>query len=186
MRVLFVGKKRHAGANRNVCTRDVMLLEDIEDDQTIAIVRVDTHKFCYDLESLARWFLQDPSTRDTLPTLPETRTPVPALVYRRIVREAHMRVPGFREFFATKSAGLTPDRRTFLLTGTRPTRRRAVRPVASNEDALSLDDITRMLLGDEEESLASLSDEQLFDMLPGTDALNDEDMDGFGLYIGDL
>ena len=143
MRLLFVGFKKNAGANRGVCRSDVMLLSDIEDDDVIAIVLSGRHKFCYDLENLAKWFIQDPITRDTLPTLPETRTRVPVSVYKRVVREAHMRVPGFREYFRSKTVGMPSDKRTFVLTGTRS--RRTTPPSSDPEQAFSLEEIQMLL-----------------------------------------
>lgn len=137
-----MGKKRNAGANRGVCRTDVMLLSDIEDDDVIAIVLSGRHKFCYDLDALAKWFVQDPIQHDSLPTLPETRTPVPTLVYKRIVREAHMRVPGFREYFHSKTVGMPSDRRAFVLTGTRS--RRTTSPRVP-EQSFSLADLQMLI-----------------------------------------
>ena len=165
MRVLFVGRKRNAGANRNVCQTDVMLLSDIEHDDVIAIVSTGRHRFCYDLDALATWFLQDPVARATLPTLPESRAAVPATVYKRIVREAHMRVPGFREHVRSKTAGMSPAQRKFVLTGVQ-SRRRTGGNSSSMGDLLSLDDLAQLLLAptdDEEEDLAA--------MLPDADDL---------------
>lgn len=145
MRLIFVGKKKNAGANRGVCRTDVMLLSDIEDDDVIAIVLSGRHKFCYDLDALAKWFIQDPINHDTLPTLPETRTPVPALVYKRIVREAHMRVPGFREYFHSKTMGVPSDRRAFVLTGTRS--RRTTTSSSHPEDMFSVAELQMLIDG---------------------------------------
>ena len=143
MRLLFVGKKKNAGANQEICRTDVILLSDIDDDDVIAIVHSGRHKFCYDLDALAKWFIQDTINHDKLPTLPESRKPVPALVYKRIVREAHMRVPGFREYFHSKTVGVPSDKRTFVLTGTRS--RRTTSPSSDPEQTFSLAELQMLI-----------------------------------------
>ena len=137
-----------------------MLLSDIEDDDVIAIVSTGKHRFCYDLEALAKWFLQDPVARATLPTLPESRAAVPAIVYKRIVREAHMRVPGFREHVRSTIAGMSPAQRKFVLTGVQS--RRHTEGIRSG-DLLSLDDLVQLI--------STPTDEDLAEMLPDADDL---------------
>lgn len=145
MKVLFVGRKRNAGSRGKVCKTDVMLLTDLEDDDIVAILSVDNHRFCYDLENLAQWFLQSPVAQNALPTLPESRAPVPAVVYKRVIREAHMRFPEFRKYFRSKTSDMSAAQRTFALTGVR---RRAS---STSDDMFSLDDLERFLLGDEDD-----------------------------------
>ena len=153
MRLRFVGKKKNAGVNQGICRTDVILLSDIDDDDVIAIVQSDRHKFCYDLDALAKWFIEDTINHDRLPKLPETRKAVPALVYKRIVREAHMRVPGFREYFHSKTVGVPSDRRTFVLTGTRS--RRTPPSSSDPEQTFSLAELQMLIDG--------MPDDQLVD-----------------------
>lgn len=151
MRVLYVGPKKHARKHSRVCLVDVILMDEIRDETQVAVLRVGTHRFCYELGSLARWFFQGPLSKGTLPTLPETRTDVPEAVYRRIVRDAHLLVEGFREEFGAATEHLPSGQRQFVLTGRRPVQR-----TAAETDLISLDDLMDLVQDVTEEDLSAI------------------------------
>lgn len=118
MNVAYVGEARGAGPRRRLaCATDVVTMEDIDDDDIVAILTLRRRRFCYDLHALARWFLERSFAHGALPTLPQTREPVPARVYAKIVGEARRRIVAFRAEFDGRLAGLTAARRSFLVHG---------------------------------------------------------------------
>jgi hypothetical protein len=143
MRVIHTGRKRDAKKNSNVCQTDVISLADMEDNDVVAILRVGRHSFCYLLEGLARWFMEG-TLKDTLPSLPDTRTPVPAHIYRRILSDAHIKVPGFARTFNTQTRDLSPEKRKFVLRGIAP----ATRATRSGSDDMFTVEELLQFMGD--------------------------------------
>lgn len=167
MLVLFVGRKRDAGEHGDVCDEDALTLEPFQNTQLVVVFKVGTFRYCYDLKSLATWFLQDPVARKRLPTLPLSRDPVPSRVYRRIIRDAHLKVNGFRTIFRSITSGLSQSHKRFVLVGVE--RRTAA---AQQQEELNIDDILTMISDDDvlpsvadvENALMSMSGQDLEDI----------------------
>ena len=173
MRVRHVGTVRAAKGLGAKCDTGVITQSKYKADDLVAILSVDKHATCYDLEGLANWFVERTLSGGALPFLPDTTAPVPPAVYKRILDEALRRVDGFEDELVDKLRGLSTARRTFVHTGRATSPRRTRREAAASSPRQRSPQSPRFLLS-ELELLAMLpdaSDLELLAMLP------DEELD---------
>ena len=89
-------------------------MEDMNDNDVVVIIQHNQTRLCFQLETLAIWFLTHATTWGTLPRNPVTGTLIPRDVYVEVMNSAREHITGFSDTVWSHISDLPEERQSFI------------------------------------------------------------------------
>lgn len=113
MKVVEIGRKRDV-RHKSLCETDSILLQEMQPDDVVVMMKFGSSFHCFLLAPIARWFFDSALTFDKMPLIPTTGETATRAVYREVVHAAMHRFRDFAAFVQSETYGLSEERRAFL------------------------------------------------------------------------